>query len=123
MEKHDPEGCGKCAACLFEKALEDFQTKKRYRVLDTKISGTTTQQGSIPDIIDNISRVQAIEDQINALDKEGYEMIAVDHGLAFFRAVPPQLPQGIQIMKASDLKKLGSDISGFSDEDIGEDFK
>jgi hypothetical protein len=127
MEKHDPDGCGKCAACLFEKAIEDFQNKKRYRLLDTRI----IHQGHshlnyLGDADKNDELVKKIEDQINALDKEGYEMIAVDHGLAFFRAIPPALPQGMQIIKASDLLKKAEGVSGsdgFTDEDIGEDFK
>ena len=125
MEKHDSEGCGTCPACVFEKQVKEWETKKKYRVLDTKIIGTETEQGSIPGIVDNIKRVQEIENQINALDQEGYEMIAVDHGLAFFRALPPQLPPGIKpvILKASDLQKAGAGGEGFSDEDIGEDFK
>lgn len=125
MAIHDPATCGKCAACLFEKSIREWESKKKYRVLDTKISGTGTAHGSIPTIVDRVHRIQVIEDQINAFDKEGYEMVAVDHGIAFFRAIPPQLPPGIQIVKASDLKKAEAEgeSGGFSDEDIGKDFK
>lgn len=106
-QHHDEGGCGECEACTFEQRVKEFQNKKKFRVLDTK---------DLP--------AQEIENQINALDDEGYELIAVDHGLGFFRAIPPALPQGMQIIRASDLKRIAEDQSGgsggFSDDDIGE---
>lgn len=120
MEQHNPEGCGTCAACLFEKAVKEWETKKKYRVLDTREAFA----GHHP-MGQNVRAAQEIEDAVNKLDKEGYEMIAVDHGLAFFRAIPPQLPPGIKpiILKASDLVGPEGGASGFDDDDIGTPIK
>lgn len=112
MDQNHKDGCGECAACLFEKEIEAYQNKKQLRVLDTG-----NLQGN------------AIEDACNAIEADGYDLIAVDHGMAYFRARPPQLPpelaRGIQIVKASDIMgdKGGGPEGGFSDDDIGEPIK
>jgi hypothetical protein len=108
-QNHDSEGCGNCAACQFEQELKNWETKTKLRVLDAT-------HETAPDI----------EKALNKLDAEGYEMVAVDHGMVYLRAIPPRLPpelaRGMQIIKASDLMK-DDGPDGFSDEDIGEPIK